>query len=408
MSALRNDRPDGQPPKEKGGEQRPAYLHSMNGMRFIFCIAVFCSHVAVLMPLPLVNGVLAMGTGSTFFFVLSGFTLTWLYTTRDRPLWFYGRRLSRFWPTLALGTAIPLAFALTAPGADQLHMLFAGLAAVFMVQAWIPDVVLQAPNPVTWTLSCLAIFYLLFPWASRFLLRRSTITLALIAIGLLAYGWALRIGLWVAVPPSLDATALDDSQFSLLTFGFYSPLGRIHEFAIGMVAAAALRSGWRPRINVGMVLVILVSVYAALWLFRGSVWRSEVPHDPLNLIIAPVFALVFVVFATSELRGRKSLLGTPFMEALGRWSLAFYLFHFTVLFTIVSISFPERDLVDFFFDPLAPDWRHAGLALIGLAVSLFMSWAVYRFYEAPLERRFRARLQRRFGESSTSASTLDK
>lgn len=397
MSTLRNGRPD--PPSRPESGHRPAYLHSLNGMRFVVSIAVFFAHVSVLMPIPVVNEVLAMGTGSTFFLVLSGFTLTWLYRSGDRPLWFYGRRLARFWPSLVLATALPLAFAVTAPGADVAHMLFAGLAAALMAQAWIPSVVLEAPNPVTWTLSCLAFFYLLFPWVSRFLLRRGGLALALIAVGLLAYGWALRIGLWVAVPPGSE---ISEAQNALLTFGFYSPLGRFHEFAIGMVAAAALRLGWRPRLPVGAVLVLVAAVFAALWLFRDADWRGAVPHDPINLITAPLLALVLAVFAVGELRGRRSVLATPVMEAAGRWSLAFYLFHFTVLFTIVSIAFPDRALVDFFFDPLPADWSHAGLALIGLAVSLVLSWAVYRFYEAPIERRLRARLERRFGAGRTA------
>jgi peptidoglycan/LPS O-acetylase OafA/YrhL len=377
-------------------------IRTLTGVRFLMSITVFLAHTAVLLPVPWVNEVFDLGGGGgTFFFVLSGFALTWAWRPDDTWTWFVGRRMARIWPTLVLAVALPYGFAITAPGTDILQMTGAALASIFLVQAWIPSVVLEAPNPVTWMLSCIVAFYAVSQLMGRFALRRTPAQLARLAVLALVYGWLLRVVLWIAFPPDRPL-ALEDAGW--LTFGVYSPFGRIHEFALGVLVAAAMRKGWRPRISVGAMLAVLAVVLGVLYLLHDQPFRSLVPHDPLDLVVAPLFALLIAAFTQREIDGRRSVYAAPVMQGLGRLSMAFYLLHFTVIFTIAAVAYPEKGLVDFFLDPPAPDpinWMWTGLAL---AISMVVSWVVHRFYEDPIERRLRAAMDRRFRRNPTKES----
>ncbi|WP_326830072.1 hypothetical protein OIE13_13305 [Streptosporangium sp. NBC_01810] len=103
-----------------------------------------------------------------------------------------------------------------------------------------------------------------------------------------------------------------------------------------------------------------------------------------------MFAPLIAAAATNDLAGRRSLLGSRPLVALGQWSYAFYLVHFLVLFPIAKHAFGRRSLYD--FPP--PSWAHLPYALAGLAVSVLLSWGLYRLYEYPIEKRLRAMLRR--------------
>lgn len=377
-------------------------VRSLTGLRFLMSITVFISHVAVVMPVPHVNDVLGLaGSGGTFFLVLSGFALTWSFRGNDTWGWFMGRRMARIWPTLVIALALPLGFALAAPGTDAGHMIGAALASLFFVQAWIPGVVLETTNPVTWMLSCVVCFYAVYLWLGRFVLRRTLRQLAWLAVATLVYGWTLRIVLWIAYPPG-EPLALDDAAG--LTFGIYSPPGRIHEFLFGVLMAAAMRRGLRIRFTVGQVVAVIAVVLGVLWAMSGSAARSMVPHDPLDLVMAPLYALLLAAYTQRELDGRSSLYARPALVALGRISMGIYLFHFTVIFTIAAMVYPDKEMVDFFLDPVTPVNAHWMWAAVGLAISLGIGWLVHRFYEDPIERRLRTALNARSGRRSGPAA----
>ncbi|WP_320784012.1 acyltransferase [Streptomyces sp. CRN 30] len=378
-------------------------VRSLTGLRFLMSITVFISHLAVMMPVPHVNDVLGLaGSGGTFFLVLSGFALTWSFRGNDTLGWFMGRRMARIWPTLVIAVALPLGFALAAPGTDAGHMIGAAFASVFFVQAWIPGVVLETTNPVTWMLSCVVFFYAIFLWVGRYALRRSLRQLAWLAVLTLAYGWVLRIALWFAYPPS-EPLALDDADG--LTFGIYSPPGRIHEFLFGVLMAAAMRRGLRIRFTVGQVTAVIAVALGVMWLLAGASIRSAVPHDPLDLVMAPLYALLLAAYTQREIDGRSSLWARPALVSLGKISMGVYLFHFTVIFTVAAMVYPDKEMVDFFLDPVTPVNSHWLWGAVSLVVSLLVGWLAHRFYEDPVERRLRAYLDARSGSGrSTGAS----
>lgn len=371
-----------------------ARLDSLTGLRWIAALAVFLSHVSTLLPLPHTKEVFALGSsGVTFFFVLSGFVLTWTYMAGDRVGPFYGRRFARIWPMLAIAVLIPLLLQLpdARPGQSNTLLLMA-LSAVLLYQAWIPDWILGATNPVTWSLACEAFFYAIFPFVAKYTVRRSLRWLAWAAVALVLVGWGIRLWLWEAFPPQArpSFTGVDG-----LIFGTYSPIARVWEFLLGMVTAAAVRKGWRSPLGVRSATALLVAGFFVLWLLRDETWRLYVVYDALGQVTAPLYALVVVAVAQRDLAGGASWLRTKPMVALGEWSYAFYLLHFTVLFEISSAVFDKKSIIEFYMRPLQPSWSNAGWAALALAITIAVCALLYQFYERPVERWLRTRIGRR-------------
>src|SRR4051794_29113441 len=117
-------------------------LDSLTGLRAVAAFAVFLTHAQGLFdggPAgPFLRRISAQGpTGVSFFFVLSGFVLTWSSRPGDRPGAFYRRRFARIAPAYwcALCAAVLLELTVlrsgrgAAPAKDAIPSFFA-------VQAW--------------------------------------------------------------------------------------------------------------------------------------------------------------------------------------------------------------------------------------------------------------------------------
>ena len=209
-------------------------LDSLTGMRFVAVVLVFCSHVAFLLFEPRFSWISktfdAGPVGVSFFFILSGFVLTWSARPQDDSRSFYRRRLARIGPNhlvawlLALGVLLLEGATLGFRG---------GFASLFLVQAWVPsEPIFYAANSVTWSLSCEIAFYAAFPVllpamghapsASR---KRWIVLLLLANVGIALFGqWTLE----------------GEAQ---LWFIYILPATRALEFAIGMLVAFEVREG---------------------------------------------------------------------------------------------------------------------------------------------------------------------
>ena len=94
----------------------PSRLPSLTGMRFIAAALVFFFHSFAISPLAsqfgMANAGLLIGPagyiGVTFFFVLSGFVLTWSARRSDTTLAFWRRRFFKIYPTYLLTFLVAL------------------------------------------------------------------------------------------------------------------------------------------------------------------------------------------------------------------------------------------------------------------------------------------------------------
>lgn len=382
------------PPTSGGTAQR---VESLTGLRWWAALAVFCFHSQFFAPMPAVNGdpyfwifggLTGLGfAGVTFFFILSGFVLTWSFRYEDTALRFYWRRLARIWPMVPISALLswPVFFW---PGRYPWHGLLATLS---LTQAWSPTYFYDA-NRNTWSLSCEAFFYLLFPLLIRPILALSLRALAVVSVPLL---------LVITTAPPL---------FSAGQAHAGTPLYRLPEFILGIVTAAAMRRGWRPSISPKWVTAAIGAAGAFLWWWfkqpllakaastpspfwtlQNWIWhfplhKDAVPPGPqqvMDEIFGPLFALLIAAVAARDLSGGRSWLRSRPLVRLGKWSFSFYLVEMPVLCAAakwIGVRPPQTV-------------QNIPWLLAALAVAIALSAFCYRWIETPAERWMRKLLR---------------
>ncbi|GAB3196535.1 hypothetical protein GCM10027261_19480 [Geodermatophilus arenarius] len=336
-------------------------LHRLTGLRAVAAFAVFAFHARQVFfedgPADwLARYVMASGfTGVAFFFVLSGFVLTWSHRPGDSAPAFYRRRFARVAPAYWAACIVGAAVAATEQDDRRIAAVVESLPSLAAVQAWIPDrAVFFGGNAVGWTISCEAFFYLLFPVLVVLLPR--TPTRRLLAALVLLVLTATPALVWLA------ATGEVPEYLGIV------PVQRLTEFLLGMVAAAALRTGWRPPVRFGTAALLAALSYLAV---------AVIPYA--YLVVAGPYALLVAAAAARDLEGGRPGVGGRWGRRLGEWSFAFYLVHQIALRAVAPQILFVRE---------APEL--ALLATIGcFLLALVGSIALYRIVEAPLERRLR-------------------
>lgn len=293
------------------GTSRGGQLYRLTSLRFIAAMGVFLYHVAKTTDWLPQDVLFRYGfTGVGFFFILSGFVLTWSskhdMTRKD----FYVRRFARVYPShfvvFVAALFVPvIAFPLSVGGA---------VANLALVQAWFMDwAIVFSLNAVSWSLSCEAFFYLCSPFLIRHLGNAGTRALIIVSSGWVALTFMLS--LWLG----LRGNTWD-------IWAYTNPLLRSGEFMIGVALALLIRRGWTPRVPLSASILALGCVMALAALTRG-----QLPQTVANVVFAPFFALVIVAAATADLRGKQGLMQWRPLRYAGEVSFAFYLVHEVVI-----------------------------------------------------------------------------
>ncbi|MEH1125120.1 acyltransferase family protein [Micromonospora sp. CPCC 206061] len=332
-------------------------LPSLTGLRFVAAFLVFGFHVhiehimapgAVRTTMEWLFGQGAVGV--SFFFVLSGFVLTWSARESDTATRFWRRRIAKIYPNhmatwlVALGVAV-----VTGAGAG----LAIALPNLLLVQGWSPDIdVFFGLNTVSWSLACEAFFYALFPLLFAGLRRLPGRTLWPAATIALAAIWA--------VPLVAQLLPAEHRYWAIWIF----PLARTPEFIAGMVLARIVREGRWPRLGVWPATALAVTAYVT------SRWLP----DDYRLVAGTAIPLALLVAAVgaADAAGRPTPWRSRRMIWLGEVSFAFYLVHQLALRLIIKVTGVE----------------HSALAAVGitvgaLALAVLGSWLLYRYVELP-------------------------
>lgn len=331
-------------------------LDHLTALRFFAALMVFVVHMSFFLPSswPLDN----LAIGVSFFFILSGFVLTWSARTNDPPTVFFRRRFARIFPVYLLTWCFGVLLVISAHGALDAKTLGVTL---FLGQAWLPQHQFYFRiNLVAWSLSCEAFFYLCFPFVLA-VLRRLSAGARMVLTGTCLVVTCLVVPL---IGQRLHPTSLAN------WFVYICPATRFFEFLLGMLIGLAMRGGWRIRLAPGwagaIVAVAVVATFHVPWVFR----KEAVTVIPLALLI--------VCVTTAQLDGAASPLSRRWLVRLGEWSFAFYMIH-ALLYQGAARILPTHP-------PLA-----VGFAIDGgvLLLALASSWLIYTWYEMPLERRLK-------------------
>jgi peptidoglycan/LPS O-acetylase OafA/YrhL len=314
-----------------GGRTPVAKLPSLTGLRFFAALFVFLYHFAqVLGPYPPHGPItpfadphaasdyasaMAGGgfVGVSFFFVLSGFVLTWSARADEPGTAFLRRRVLKIYPTHLVTFAIALMLfasaytpaSISVRNALLLHSFSSDPAAFISV------------NAPSWSLCCELLFYLLFPLIIRVVRRIPVNWLWAAAASMAAgtFGVALVTKYLVTDTPRTPfIPSLSMTQFWA---GYYFPPSRLFEFVLGMLLARIVAAGTWPRIPLTASVVLMVGGYV-LSLHVPYVFRFEA------ITLVPI-ALLICSTAASDARGAW----TPFRNRVMRWlgdrSFGFYM-----------------------------------------------------------------------------------
>jgi len=348
-------------------------LPSLTGLRFVAVLCVFAFHASLETPFAnagierrYADVVANTGwLGVSFFFVLSGFVLTWSARPHDTAPGFWRRRAAKVYPLHVITWAIALALVAAAETPAGVGVAVPNL---LLIHAWFPQrSVFSSLNDVTWSLSCEVFFYLCFPLLLRAVRRIRPERLWVWAVGtvLLVPLLPLLSTLLPASPP-LPFGSGSVWQF---WFVYVLPVSRLPEFCLGILLARMVLSGRRITVPV---------LPAAALVVAGYLVALQLPYlyGLTSATVLPV-GLLIVAVAQRDLRGAGTFLARPTAVRLGEWSFAFYLVH--------------RLLLEYSHLLLAPGrtWstpEACGLLVAAFAVSLLLAWALHMAVERPAMR----------------------
>jgi peptidoglycan/LPS O-acetylase OafA/YrhL len=365
-------------------------LPAVTPLRFPAAFVVFVVHCWMLLKGadPLTFGLPQhhLAAGVQFFFLLSGFILTYNYLDEfrnptRRAVWnFYVARWARVYPVHVLTALAALpATVLLIKGGFIGDPLTVSLTHLFLLQAFIPmnSPAVNSYNGAAWSLSVECCFYLALPLLIPALTRGS---------------WVRRgVVLLLVLAPWMAAVASVCGAFALPAWihPYRFPPVRMVDFVAGVLLGiywhhrgakmaapvSSRRATWAEAAAIAGLAVWGVICYRVA---DGKAWMPAV--DWIGVYLPP-FAVCLWMFARG--RGQVSrLIASKPLEYLGEISFSFYMFHIPVISALIIYGWR------FGFHKWAwpAQWLAAFVATFALSV------ACYHLFEIPLRDRLRRRL----------------
>jgi peptidoglycan/LPS O-acetylase OafA/YrhL len=283
----------------------------------------------------------------SYFFVLSGFILYFVYSQKKKlqVKQFFVNRVARIYPIYVLAWLLLSAWAyfhfeLLTP-ALQNHFWSSFLAGLLLLQAWLGSRA-QDINFVAWSLSVEAFFYSIFPFILPFFMKKSLKVLSAITFGL----WLLTQVMYICFKENNE-------------FIDWFPLMHVSSFVIGVYIGRLYFTLRKIKIN--WAVIVLISIILKIVLNLIPLTR-EYGHDGL---LSPLTGFFIISFALLE--GRiVEFLSKPIFIFLGDISYGVYIMQYVGLYAFYRLTRP-----DFFW---SMDWaRNSFLVVyVGLCALLFV------------------------------------
>jgi peptidoglycan/LPS O-acetylase OafA/YrhL len=314
--------------------------------------------------------------GVGFFFLLSGFILTYTYHAAFREKIaagaardFYVARFARIYPVHIVAMILAVVvLSLSDAGAHWRSAEPRALEIVtqtLLVQAWLPNLTIaMGANSVDWTISVEAFFYSLFPLLA-YLGNRYVAGLSICRIA------ALALALWFAT--AVFAVGGHWRSGELERWSLYVlPLTRLPDFLVGMLLGYIFLRPNRMKLPLSATAVECCSLAIA----ATAIATISVVPTRLSYAVWMMPWLSVLVLSFAYGRGAISrALSRPAFVQLGKVSFAFYMVHLSVRFVV---------------EPFFPRPAPLETAVI-MAVSLGLSYALFRFVETPARRWIRSK-----------------
>jgi peptidoglycan/LPS O-acetylase OafA/YrhL len=351
-------------------------LDALTSLRFFAAAMILVYHMSITFKFSETTllSKLALWQGVTFFFVLSGFILAYVYPQLPTELsarQFLFARFAKVWPTHCLTLILCIVVCLSGDVEGGWTVLIVNLLAL---QSWTLDLHYWfALNSASWSISVEFFFYLCFPllvksfdktWRQKLLFGFGLAMLSVMAMMYLQFS---TVGLFYA------------GSFNQITV---NPLCRLFEFIIGMCTALAFKNfrnilpTARNATLIEAAAIAGAAVALALpfnWHCPG--WLSFL--EPLRAWlyfggVAPLYgALIYVVACA---KGKISQwLSSSILVHLGEISFSLYMIHGIVLgwFSLHERYFENWTL-----------WQKVSCSTV---LCLLLAKITYQLFEAPCQ-----------------------
>ncbi len=346
--------------KHMNTDQTRFWLPNLDALRALAYISVFVSHAVLFLDPGFYSAFLVQGDlGVNFFFVLSGFLITFLiYRERHASgklsiKSFYIRRILRIWPVYFITLIIAIiATLLFVPG--ELYLGFFTLFLGNFAMAYYSSVSLAIA--ILWSVSVEEQFYLLWPWFTEV---RTKLLVWIMCVGI-ALSFVYRF--------------INISEYKIVA---YSSLSVMSDLLVGCVLAVSVSKSARFKeiiSNLPKFASAMIWVATCLFLYL----RISVDSD-LGRALGPlIFSLLSALIISDQVFGKNSIFKVDkiafcrindMLAWIGKRSYGLYCYH------IISIILVQRFAADFPF-------------LFKFALAFTTACAIsalsYRFIEKPL------------------------
>lgn len=362
-------------------------IAALTGVRFIAQLCVVISHLS---PLPLVQYTLVHAGRAmvAFFFVLSGFVLTYIHFNDfnshfdSNRLWnYYIARLSRIYPLYFL----IMIYCWLVRGC-QVNILYY----IFAVQAWSGDLKIAfgayAPG---WTLSALFFLYAIFPLLIWGLNKAKLIDSAqkVVWLLLLVFGIIFCLALYYIL--SGKANLPWSNPASAHRWLYLMPIIRMLDFLIGILAAVYYLK-FKESFKFSALMWSLSS-YTAIGLYIVFMSCAEILYSAFgyDFTFAPLACLIILGICFNKDMWFTKLLSKPIMVGLGNASFALYLTHKIILPRVLSLANYFSDFLYFIY---------YGVCILFLVC---LSYGIHKFIEMPIHIFLRKKLTLDLGSQQT-------
>lgn len=365
---------------------RRRYFPVFNALRALAALSVVVSHIEQFKFTQNIAGLfetpaLQRPSAVMFFFVLSGFLITYLLLVEQDSYGriaigqFYLRRCLRIWPLYFL-TILWAFFFL--PGLHGMSNLNADLSVEYypkliLFMVILPNVALMLFPPVlaaahTWSVGAEEQFYLLWPLFVRAFARHLIpASLALIAIKVLV-SLALRSVLDQSGTLGFDAAT---------TRAFALPAGLLAAFPVEMMAFGAVGASLVFHDRTSRVRLLFHPVSRILCLVLGAVLVLGLLDRRFDLLLG----IVFTVFVTQVAANWRSWhwLDNGLLDYLGKRSYGISMLHPSVIVLVLDRLIQARATDD----PVA---FNVLLYVLSVGGTIAVSALSYRWFESPFLR----------------------
>lgn len=357
------------------------HFPGLNGLRFFAALFVVITHIELSkfeleMPNSWQNTYIFNlgGLGVYFFFVLSGFLITYLLLAEKKLTetisikHFYIRRIYRIWPLYYL--MVILAF-FVFPNIDFLkheyyhqflenHFWTKLLLFIFIL----PNLCLAMYHNIphvghSWSIGVEEQFYLIWPIILKYsknalktIILFTIIWISLKGLVLLSYkimggslGWLTYLKLFFAM-----------CKFECMT------AGALGAYVLFYEKSNILSVIYNRYTQIASFILVPVLIY----------WCPSYLQDGIHIPIS----FLFIIIILNVAQNRKSLIkpSNRFFHFLGKISYGIYMYHFVVVFAVIRFVYMNIGINDmFFFNILS-----YGLSI---TITIFISWLSYDLYE---------------------------